>query len=171
MLKYLNAKTKKGFTLIEVLIAVFLITIGMGGALFLINRIIVFTDITTSRLTAFYLGQEGIEIVKNIRDTNFLKVHRRVAGASWDDGRLRYCAAGCRADYNDTYLTSVDPDRPLRINGGFFSYDSGIDTPFRRKIFIKPTADILKVSVKVTWEERGRTHQVSVQENLHRWWR
>ncbi len=175
----LNAKTKEGFTLIEALIAIFLVVVGVTGALFLVNRIVVFTDITASRLTALYLGQEGIEIVKNIRDTNFLRVHRGVAGAAWDDGLL-ICGVptGCEVDFDDPGLV-VFRDWYLKINGEFFNYGAvGVATPFKRRIIITPIdtpgslaeIDKLEVSVKVFWTKRGIDHQVIVQENLYKWW-
>jgi len=158
---------KKGFTLIEVIIAIFLVTVGVGGAIALVNQTIAFTQVTSSRLIAVYLGQEGIEIVKNIRDTNFLKIHKKVAGINWNTG-LTDCLAGCEADYND--LSLVSADRYLTING-FYNYGFGPETAFKRKIIITPDGtEILEVSVEVSWQERDRTHQVTVRENLYKWW-
>ena len=159
----------KSFTLIEVLAAIFLITVGVMAALIVINQTTVFTQVTSSRLVASYLAQEGIEIVKNIRDSNFLKIHKGIiAEEHWIDG-LTGCEGGCEADYDDSGLVSAD--RYLKINGGFYNYDSGIETAFKRKITITPDgSDILKVLVEVSWTERGRTHQVTAQENLYKWW-
>ena len=159
----------KSFTLIEVLVAIFLITVGIAAALIVINQTTVFTQVTSSRLVASYLAQEGIEIVKNIRDSNFLKIHKGIiAEEHWIDG-LAGCEGGCEADYDDSGLVSAD--RYLKINGGFYNYDSGIETAFKRKITITPDgSDILKVLVEVSWTERGRTHQVTAQENLYKWW-
>ena len=158
----------KSFTLIEVLAAIFLITVGIAAALIVINQTTIFTQVTSSRLVASYLAQEGIEIVKNIRDTNFLKIHKGIiAEEHWIDG-LTGCEGGCEADYDDSGLVSAD--RYLKINGGFYNYDSGIETAFKRKITITPDgSDILKVLVEVSWTERGRAHQVTAQENLYLW--
>jgi len=159
----------KSFTLIEVLAAIFLITVGVMGALIVINQTTVFTQVTSSRLVASYLAQEGIEIVKNIRDTNFLKIHKGEEGINWDDNIL-CCPTSpcqCEADYDDSALVSAD--RYLKFDGGFYNYDSGTDTVFKRKITITPDTDILKVLVEVSWTERGRAHQVTAQENLYLW--
>ena len=163
-----SIKIKRGFTLMEVLVAIFLITVGVLGAMALVNQTTTFTQGTSSRLVAAYLAQEGIEIVRNIRDSNFLKIHKGEAGVNWDTG-LTGCTGGCEADYNDSVLISAD--RYLKIDAGFYNYDSGLDTPFKRKITITPDgSDILKVSVEVSWQERGRAHQVTAQENLYQWW-
>ena len=160
-------KSKNGFTLMEGLVAIFLITLGVVGAMSVVNQTTTFTQVTSSRLIGAYLAQEGIEIVRNIRDTNFLKIHKGVGGINWDAG-LTGCAASCEADYNDPALISAD--RYLQIDGGFYNYDSGENTLFKRKIIIQPDTDILKVQVLVSWQERGRSHQVIAQENLSKWW-
>jgi len=168
----------KSFTLIEVLVAIFLITVGIAAALIVINQTTIFTQVTSSRLVASYLAQEGIEIVKNIRDSNFLKIHKGIiAEEHWIDG-LTGCEGGCEADYDDSGLVSAD--RYLKINGGFYNYDSGTDTVFKRKITIFDLLDLddppdgipdqMKVQVLVSWQERGREHQVIAQENLYKWW-
>ena len=168
-----------GFTLIEVLAAIFLITVGVMAALIVINQTTVFTQVTSSRLVASYLAQEGIEIVKNIRDTNFLKIHKGVGGVNWDDNIL-CCGTPpcqCEADYDDSALVSAD--RYLKLDGGFYNYDSVTDTVFKRKIIIFDLIDLddppdgipdqMKVQVLVSWQERGREHKVTAQENLYLW--
>lgn len=157
----------KGFTLIEALAAAFVITLGVVEVLVIINQTTAFTQVTSSRLTAAYLAQEGIEIVKNIRDTNFLKIHKGIEGVNWDDGLIG-CTAGCEADYNDPALSSAD--RYLKIDGGFYNYDSGANTRFKRKITVTPDTDTLEILVEVSWQERNREHKVAAQENIYKWW-
>ena len=70
----------KSFTLIEIVVAIFIVTMGTVGAFSLIQRTIAFTVISSSRLVAANLAQEGIEIVRNTRDTNWL------SGNPWDEG-------------------------------------------------------------------------------------
>ena len=150
----------------ECLVAIFLITVGVIGAISVVNQTTTFTQVTSSQLIGAYLAQEGIEIVRNIRDTNFLKIHKGEEGINWDTG-LTGCTGGCETDYNDPALISAD--RYLKIDGGFYNYDSGENTLFKRKIIIQPDTNILKVQVLVSWQERGRTHQVTAQENLYNW--
>ena len=68
----------KGFTLIEVLAATFIITIGAGASFALVQRTVGFTTNAAFQFEASYLAQEGMEIVRNIRDANFLKIHKGV---------------------------------------------------------------------------------------------
>ncbi|MBA7596520.1 hypothetical protein ES703_03494 [subsurface metagenome] len=127
----------KSFTLIEIVVAIFLITVGTVGAFSLIQRTIAFTVISSSRLVAANLAQEGIEIIRNTRDTNWL------SGNPWDQG-----------------LSS----------GGWQAVEmNGQATNFQRRITITPDTDVLGVQVEVSWQERLRAHQVTVQTKLHNW--
>jgi len=164
--------SNKSFTLIEVLAAIFLITVGVMAALIVINQTTAFTQVTSSKLVASYLAQEGIEIVKNIRDTNFLKIHKGVGGISWNSG----LPSGTY--YNFDYRSEAVPDDSncpgknyLKFESNFYKCSATANSQkLQRKITLTPDgSDILKVSVEVSWQERGREHQVIAQENLYKW--
>ena len=157
-----NKKNKNGFTLLEGIVAIFLVTVGIGGAYTLISQTISSAIISSQKLIASYLVQEGIEIVRNIRDTNWLE------GNNWNDG---LSSGDWEADYKTQNLTQSYTGNFLNIDSeGFYSYSSGSPTIFKRKISISPEGDdILKVIVVVEWQERGRTHQIRAQENLYNW--
>ncbi len=127
----------KSFTLIEIVVAIFIVTMGTVGAFSLIQRTIAFTVISSSRLVAANLAQEGIEIVRNTRDTNWL------SGNLWDQG----LSSG---DWQDVEMDSQA-------------------TNFQRRITITPGVDVLDVQVEISWQERMRTHQVTVQTKLYNW--
>jgi prepilin-type N-terminal cleavage/methylation domain-containing protein len=154
-------KSSAGFTLIEVIVAIFLLTVGIVGAFTLVQRTITFTSITSSRLEAAYLAQEGIEIVRNIRDSNW------IARDSWDEG---LSVGDWEADYKAQNLSQAYAGNFLNIDDtGFYTYSSGTPTKFKRKITISKDTDILKVSVLIEWQERGITYQFTAQENLYKW--
>ncbi len=160
-------KSGAGFTLIEVLAAIFIMLVGVLGVFGLITRTVTFNSSVNSQLVASYLAQEGLEIVRNMRDTNFLKIHKG-AGGQWNDG-LTACAAGCGADYNDTTLGSFG-DTLLKLDNGFYTYDAGTDTIFTRKITIdSATGDLLKVAVDVSWQDKGNTRTVRGATELYNW--
>lgn len=173
MFKCLNVKMNKGFTILELLIAILVITIGVLGSYSVTQQILVTTISSTHRLTAAYLGKEGIEIVRNIRDTNWINGDSFSAGLVANGG-FDGCNAGyfCEADYNDASLASVADSTAARelMLDNFYSYDSGLNSIYKRKITITPEgADKLKVSVEVEWRERSNTHTVTIQENLYDW--
>src|SRR3989344_5116913 len=143
----------KGFTLIEVIIAIVVLTIGVLGAYALVSRVINATSLSVSQLTASYLAQEGLELVRNARDTNFLRI-RQGEEIEWTDGLLS-CSSGCEVDYNDTMFDSYQ-GRFLKATGSFYAYDSGEDTKFKREVTItQPSANALEILVDVTWQDRG----------------
>lgn len=168
----------KGFTLIEVLAAMFVMVMGTLGVFGLISRTVTFNSSTNSQLVASYLVQEGLEIVRNMRDANLLKIHKLPGWeGAWNNG-LTSCEAGCGADYNDTALRGFQ-DTFLKLNNGFYTYDAGTDAIFKRKITIvsggsvEPpctgNSDVLCVSVDVSWQDRGDTRTVRGATELYNW--
>lgn len=159
----------KGFTLIETLIALLVIAIGVGGLFALVNQTVSFTANAAAQLTATSLAQEGIEIARNIRDSNFLKIHNGIA-VQWDDG-LTGCSsstAGCEADYATGALEAQD--RFLNLANGFYSYAAGVQTQFKRKIFVDSNGtDVKNIRIQITWQERGKTHSITAATVLYNW--
>ena len=159
---------QKGFTLIEVLAASFIIIVGVGGALALIQQSISFTSNAALQLEASYLVQEGMEIVRNIRDTNLIKIYKGVEG-NWNNG-LTGCEAGCQADYDTENSLGVYQDTVLKFSSGLYNHTAGVNSIFKRKITITPQGgDVLGVLVEVIWEERGRSHTIKAATELYNW--
>lgn len=158
---------KKGFTIIEVVIAIFVITVGVGAAVILIAQTIGLVSTTSSKLIASYLAQEGIEIVRNIRDSNFIML------GTWTDDILD---VGCpsniyEADYLSQTLSCVSgTGQKLKVNSNYYNYLSGTETNFIRKIIIDPDVDEMEVLVEVSWQDKGNINQVTAQANLYDWW-
>lgn len=156
-------KNKKGFTIIEVLIAIFVITIGITSSLSLINYSISSAAVGKSQIIAASLAQEGMEIIRNIRDGNWLE------DVAWNDG-LTGCSAGCRVQYNSASLLSLSGNPVLKVDSnGLYQYSTGTNTLFKRKITINSVGLYLKVVSEVTWSERGRDLDISAEDRLYDW--
>ncbi len=172
----LSKINQKGFTLVEVMVATFIVAMGVSSLMGLINKIYSYGGAGDTQLTAAYLGKEGIEIIRNIRDTNYLKMIQTGSGG-WDDG-LNLCEICCEADYTNNsqnILACASPLRYLQSDGKFWSYSGSSQTLFQRKIVIAPSTDtdgtaIMNVKVTVYWTEGGRSHNLTIQENLYNWW-
>lgn len=163
--RYAASKSAKGFTLLETMIAVAVITVAMVAVTQLSQRALLYNRIASSKHTASYLAQEGLEIVRNIRDTNWLE-QRDNPQVPWDEG---LGAGDWEADFNDASLTAYQ-GRLLKVDSGFYNYDTGQDTKFQRKITLqKPGADTLQVSVQVIWQESGAPYSASLQGLLYNW--
>ena len=156
---------RNAFTILEVMLAIFILTAAIGGSFILIQKTLFSVSQAQSKLIAAYLGQEGIEIVRNIRDTNWLE------GLSWNNGLGE---GEWEVDYNDLEL-SLFEDKYLNLDSaaGFYSYDlTDNPTSFKRKITISPIdGDKLEVSVEVGWTKRGRVYTIDpVVEHLYNWY-
>lgn len=66
-------KNQQGQTLIETIVAAFILTMGIGAALGLANYSLGVSTNIRNQTIAMGLAREGIEVVKNIRDTNWLR--------------------------------------------------------------------------------------------------
>lgn len=174
---HIQPLNNRGFTLIELIITIAVLSFGVIGVYSAFSPVVALSYTISSRTTAAYLGQEGFEIVRNIRDNNFIK---KAANPSipWYRG-LADCALGCQADYKtgtaaqtpQNYLKPYDQGIFLKLNQeGFYAYDSGTDTPFTRKIIITwEGSDILKVHVLVLWNYNGQGYNFETYGYLYNW--
>lgn len=78
---------RNGFTLLEVIFAIFILSISAFGGFALVQNTVVSASLNKQKLTAYYLAQESLEVVRNIRDGNWLE-KRESSGVSWTDGIL-----------------------------------------------------------------------------------
>jgi prepilin-type N-terminal cleavage/methylation domain-containing protein len=161
---------KKGFTLLEMIIAVTVILIGLIPIMSLMYNSSFGVRLSLSRLQAAYLAQEGLEIVRNIRDSNWIKQNKGL-NISWDDNlRVGEQQQPSQASYSDQTLSSYQGINLKLNNDGFYNYNSGTDTKFKRKITISESNDdTLQVSVEVSWQEKGKNYSLTVYENLYNW--
>lgn len=171
-------KNNKGFTLLETMIAIFVISVGLVGVAAIIFQIFASASISSNNLIASYLTQEGIEIVRSVRDGNWLE--ERTSANLWNEGLTVCGATGFIVDYNHSYgPNQIDPVFPCYNNqflnidaNGFYSYASGSLTRFQRRITISEGPIIgqsINVRVEIFWSERGRNHRFESQANLYNW--
>lgn len=91
-----ESREYNGFTLIEALVAVTIITLSVAGPLFTANRSIVAARIARDQLAASYLAQEGVEYVRAVRDDEYLALYPGNTGAAWSNfinGSINQCRA------------------------------------------------------------------------------
>ncbi len=153
-------KRKNGFTIIEIMVAITVMAIGVVGVYAIVPRIILVDKINTNRFIASQLAREGVEIVRNTRDYDYL------GGFGWADN-LNGCQSGCEIDYNDSNF-SLYRGRKLRIDSnGFYNYETGKETDFKRKIKITPDSNKINIVVEVSWP--GKYSPFTLEENLYDW--
>src|SRR3989338_3109725 len=135
-----NEKLKFGFTLIETLVAITILSAAVAGPMVLSIKNIGTASVSQDQLVAFYLGQEVFEYARNVRDTNILK-----ESADWLGGLENFKAsgsAGCYADVKNNTVTNcgaVSCSNKLKFDGQNYNYTNGEETPFIRTVKIDDT--------------------------------
>ena len=166
---------EEGFTIIELIITIAILLFGIIGVYGAFFPAVSLAYNISNRLTAANLAQEGMEIVRNMRDNNFIAA----PAVNWSMGLLD-CETGCQADYKTgtllegqaNQLSIFDPNNFLKITAdGLYGYDSGADTIFKRQITIhQESTDVLKVTTLVTWDYNGQAFNFEVDGYLYNWY-
>jgi len=160
----------------EVIIAVAVITTALVASIALISFTVSGATASKSKLIAANLAQEGLEIVRNIRDTGWFQGYTGPVDSTpgVSDWREIFGEQEYRVEYNNLNLLGAGDSR-LYINaGGFYDHNnSGISTPFHRTITIEWIAggdEQIKVISKITWSEKGRNQNVQAETRLYNWY-
>jgi len=162
-------KIAAGFTLIEVIAVLFVISLGLLGVLSLIIQNIQSQSINKNTLIAYQLAQEGIELIRKTRDTQWN------AGLAWD---AYFPGLSSNADYFMSYSDSApseveaEDDKILHYDAfGFYNHTEGADdSGFRRVINLaRIDENSLRVAVTVTWSDYARDRSYSLETILYDW--
>jgi prepilin-type N-terminal cleavage/methylation domain-containing protein len=171
-MKNKKIKLKAGFSLIEILAVLFIVSMTLLGVVSLIIQNIQVQSINKSNLIASSLAQEGIELIRHVRDNNWKN------NQNFDEGLLdgeRYIV-----DFNSgtaIAVTDVSQTR-LFLNNGFYVHDVGSlgtlsETIFSRQVVIDrlnsyPGAP-LQVRSIVSWNDRSKPYNYELQALLFDW--
>ena len=151
-----------GFTLFETIVAIGLILVGLVAALALITSSLFYASNIQDRLIAANLAAEGIEIVRNIRDGNWLRE------VPWNSG---LADGDYQAAYDSTALSGYS-GQPFLFDSttNLYNYISGATTLYVRKISITSiSANEIKVVSTVTWQSRRASYNSSAEDRLLNW--
>ncbi len=182
-----------GFTLIETLVAISLLTVAIVAPMSLTSQALNSAYYARDQMTASYLAQEALEGVRNIRDNNIL-TNARGGNVDLMNGIPSGHAFTIDTITNQTSDTVpaspacpfssgayVCPQLQLDPTGTFYGYGSGwTNSQFTRSVntcFVQAdgsctavTTDEIKVTVTVSWQTGSiQRRTITLSENLYRW--
>lgn len=167
--------------MVEVVIGVAILSIVMASITVLTIVSIQANQANVNRLTAYYLAQEGLEGLRNLRDTNWLQNY------GWD---LNFDVSGIyKIDYQPdgdppwelTPMTDATQDSTLSLvndaGKSFYVHDTsawggGADSRFSRYLYVEHhdvAEDVCEVMAVVYWDDHGRANSVEVSTLLSDW--
>ena len=110
-MKFYFKKENKGFTLIEALIAISILMIAIASPMVISQKGLTDAVLSRDEATASFLAQDGIEAVKNIRDTTALAAKTSNI-TDWISGLntgLNNCESPSYCNIDTTSLTVFSP--------------------------------------------------------------
>ncbi len=182
-----------GFTLVEALTAIFILTFVVVGLMTVVSDSLFATKYAKDEITANYLLQEAIDYVRNDRDTRvflnttkgmdeawsafyqtYANANCHLEGCALDanvpGGNLTACpTAGCSYLYLDESLDPLDRYFYSTNNGGI-STALKLKTNFRRKLIVKMGGqDQIEVSATVYWRNGNLPRERTLTTTLSKW--
>lgn len=156
---------ERGMTIIETLTSLVLLSIGLIPVFAIMSASVNLSNNIKDNLIAANLAQEGIEVLRAIRDTSWLNNaafdQNLPSGnylVSWDSDTL--------IPYDSNAFVRKDPNK-------IYSHSSGSDTIFKRRINITPIVSPcnceLKVLSEVIWLEKGVNRVITAEDHLFNW--
>ncbi len=160
-------RKKTAFTLMEVVLILFIVSVGLMAAISLILRSLYFHNIEKDLLTASFLTYEGTEIMINIRDTNVMLGNYYDA---WDGISAGIAEKNFRVEpFKAEEVENIDEALLQRNPNGFFVHDPVQEnTKFRRMITTKAeTTASTSVEVLINWYDRGNEYNYKIETVLY----
>lgn len=165
---------KTGFTLIETFVAITILVLAILGPLAMFARVIMNANYAKNQVIAFYLAQEGLELVNNIKDNNIKKDIKWLEGLDGCKG-----SAGCNINPSDLeVLDGCNTSAPLgcpivKQNNLYLPASVGVSTVFRRAIKISNVVPGIddsdqeaEVEATVVWNNRGKWQKTVITSHI-----
>lgn len=178
---------KKGFTILESLVSISILAVAVTGPLVYVTNSLKAAEVARDQTIAFYLAQDAVEHIKNVRDDN-----KNNARGGWLSG-MEDCinSNGCIFDRFERITPQTCAAPPagcevMRKSGtgetfegyGYGTGGSWEDSPFTRTVvieFVEHDVDgylernyeeEVKVIVTVAWTTRTVDREVVVTEHI-----
>ncbi len=177
----------RGFTLIETLVAISLLTTAIVAPMALTAQSLGSAYYARDQATAFYVAQEAIESVRSIRDAQILCLAKSTCPAGKSNlfgsiplGDQAFTIDTTKGDPSAAIVNCAGGPAPtygcpaLQTDGSLYGYNSGwTNTNFTRSVsaaFISGTQDEIRISVTVSWQTQGiQTKSFTITSDMYRW--
>ena len=172
--------THSGFTLIETLVAITLLTVAITEPISLTTQSLESAYYARDQITAFYLAQEAIEAIRSVRDSQILQITQSADASGLNIfgpiplNNQPFTIDALQPNSAQAITTCNGTCPPLQTDGTLYGYKSGwTATNFTRTVkaaFVGSGQDEVRVTVTVTWRTGAfQTRSFSISENLYRW--
>jgi prepilin-type N-terminal cleavage/methylation domain-containing protein len=186
MKKDLIKINKKGFTLVETLVAISILLIAITGVMTAIQIGLSSATFAQNQTTAYFLAAEAVDYIHNIRDNNVGKTGDWLAGL---DASCYTAGQACKLEvYGASPTTRCDPTNPTDCllyfdstgANGFYKTSGAVASQFSRSITISrlkvdpgvgitvPTNGEGNITVTVSWKaNNGQTRSVILTDTIY----
>lgn len=155
-----------GFSLVEVMAVLFLVSMGLIGVLALLVQSMQVRYINRNAMTAYSLAQEGIELVRHVRDSNWRQSEPWLTGLAAGE----YCL-----DYQDPVPVSTSGQGCRLYIGadGFYDHVNSLGdqaSPFYRKVSVSAVATSSAViTADISWTDHSKSYGYHLETILYDW--
>lgn len=182
----MNSHTRpSGFTLIETLVAIAILTIAIVAPFTAAQRSLVAANTARDQLIAASLAQEGLEYVREIRASDYLATPTSYDPLGGLDSSPNCLSPNlCVIDASQTFGSAaavkqctggVCSTMPLYLSsaGLYNQQGDGTKTSFVRSITLTKSpggaANVVRATVTVSWTTSNQAQTMSLSEDLYAW--
>jgi Tfp pilus assembly protein PilV len=170
-MKIFRKKNSKGMTLVEVVVSATILIVGLIPVFISISIASNISIMIKNNIIAANLAQEGVEIVRSIRDSNWYN------NRGFADGLI----GNWRVDWTTNHSNLIssaglesDPYISKGTASGLYGYDASqaVGTNFKRQVRIvysDPCNCQIRVESEVQWFEQGGLKGLVVISYLYDW--
>ena len=176
----------------ETLVAISIFSVSIVAVMVVLGKSMADTNYAKQKIIAEYLAQEGVEYMRNLRDT-YVLYGGRGNQSGWSTFNNRLISGGCSSangcyfdgeniNYSDSSQPMADLDIRNCASGcpalfynttsGQYAYSSGgglVNSGFVRKVTAITNTDETKISSTVYWSQGSGTHSVTLSTILYNW--
>jgi type II secretory pathway pseudopilin PulG len=174
---------KNGQTLVEVLVAIGVVVTALIGILSIAYSYLVLGGRSEERLIAVFLAREGLELVRNIRDSNWLNPYKFWPYSLENGNFIIDASTNTLTPADSSEISSCNNCKLYLSSNNFYLHEPSFNspTPFKRMIVISKGDDLgavcpdtedgceKKIRSIVYWIEHDKAHQIFFELRLTNW--